>query len=205
MSSCQVYAISRRGMDHFRFFKFILGSEAWGNKTKKMYYSLLSLKMISLVLFPSALQPSMNFIISELVYCPARKFFWFQFLFVPDESSQRKSLALTDSPVHPIPPPPPHLEGLILVLSKWRTGQSWHYCYLLIQQIIFLEKMINFVDSVWSLKLLSTQHILLYLLKCLEIHNKTQVRMNSALLTNYWHWFTIQFDKPSIKFENNKH
>jgi len=33
-----------------------------------MYYSLLSLKMISFVLFPQASQPSMNFNISELVY-----------------------------------------------------------------------------------------------------------------------------------------
>ena len=82
------------------------------------------------------------------------------------------------------PPPAPHLKGLISISSKWWTTQSWHYCYLLIQQIIFLEKMINFIDSVWSLKLLSTQHILLYLLKCLKIHNKTQVRMNSALFTH---------------------
>ena len=149
-----------------------------------MYYSLLSLRMISFVLFPKALQPSMNFNISELVYCPARKFFWFQFLFVPYESSRRKSLTLSDSPVYPLPTPIPHLEGLISISSKWWTRQSWHYCYLLIQQIIFLEKMINFIDSVWSLKLLSTQHILLYLLKCLKNHNKTQVRMNSALVTN---------------------
>ena len=149
-----------------------------------MYYSLLSLRMISFVLFPKALQPSMNFNISELVYCPARKFFWFQFLFVPYESSRRKSLTLSDSPVYPLPTPVPHLEGLISISSKWWTRQSWHYCYLLIQQIIFLEKMINFIDSVWSLKLLSTQHILLYLLKCLKNHNKTQVRMNSALVTN---------------------
>ena len=35
MSSCQVHAISRRGMDHFRYIKFILGSKARGNKTKK--------------------------------------------------------------------------------------------------------------------------------------------------------------------------
>ena len=35
MLSCQVYAISRRGMNHFRYIKFILGSKAWGNKTKK--------------------------------------------------------------------------------------------------------------------------------------------------------------------------
>ena len=49
--------------------KFILDFEAWGNKTtKKMYHSLLSLKMISFVLFPQASQPSMNFNISELVY-----------------------------------------------------------------------------------------------------------------------------------------
>ena len=49
--------------------KFILGSEAWGNKTKEMYYLLLSLKMIYFPLFPQASQPSMNFNISELVYC----------------------------------------------------------------------------------------------------------------------------------------
>ena len=42
----------------------MLGSEAGGNKTKEMYYSLLSLKMISFVLFPQALQPN----VSELVY-----------------------------------------------------------------------------------------------------------------------------------------
>ena len=34
-----------------------------------MYYSLLSLKMISFVLLPQASQPSMNFNQSELVYC----------------------------------------------------------------------------------------------------------------------------------------
>ena len=55
-------------MDHFDKLEFILGSEAWRNKTKEMYYSLLSLKMISLVLFLQASQPSMNFNISELVY-----------------------------------------------------------------------------------------------------------------------------------------
>ena len=33
-----------------------------------MYYSFLSLKMISFVLFPQALEPSMNFNISKLVY-----------------------------------------------------------------------------------------------------------------------------------------
>ena len=34
-----------------------------------MYYLLLSLKMIYFPLFPQASQPSMNFNISELVYC----------------------------------------------------------------------------------------------------------------------------------------
>ena len=48
--------------------KIIFGSEAWGNKAKEMYYSLISLKMISFVLFPQAWQPNMNFNISELVY-----------------------------------------------------------------------------------------------------------------------------------------
>ena len=47
--------------------KFIRGSEAWGNKIKEMFYSSLSLKMISFVLFPQASQPCMNFNISELV------------------------------------------------------------------------------------------------------------------------------------------
>ena len=46
----------------------ILGSEAWRNKTKEMYYSLLSLKMISFVLFPQTSQPSMNFNILQLDY-----------------------------------------------------------------------------------------------------------------------------------------
>ena len=35
---------------------------------KEMYYLLLSLKMVSFVLFPQASLPSMNFNISELVY-----------------------------------------------------------------------------------------------------------------------------------------
>ena len=47
--------------------KFIPGSGARGNKTKEIYNSLLSLEMIHLVLFHQALQPSMNFNISELV------------------------------------------------------------------------------------------------------------------------------------------
>ena len=50
--------------------KFILGTKAWGNKTKEMYYSLLSLKMTFFVLYPQALQPSMNFNISKLIYSP---------------------------------------------------------------------------------------------------------------------------------------
>ena len=49
--------------------KFILGSVAWGSNTKEVYYSLLSLKVIPFVLIPQASQPSMNFNISELVYC----------------------------------------------------------------------------------------------------------------------------------------
>ena len=39
------------GQTNFAVLKFLLGPEAWGNKTKEMYYSLLSLKMISFVLF----------------------------------------------------------------------------------------------------------------------------------------------------------
>ena len=43
--------------------KFILGSKAWGNKTKEMYYSLLSLRKISFVLWPKPRSQC-----SELVY-----------------------------------------------------------------------------------------------------------------------------------------
>ena len=46
----------------------MLGSEAWENKTNEMYYLLLRLNMISFVLLPQALQPSMNCNIPELVY-----------------------------------------------------------------------------------------------------------------------------------------
>ena len=49
-------------------FVHVLGYEAQGNKTKEMYYSLLSLKMIPFVLFPQASEPSVNFKILKLVY-----------------------------------------------------------------------------------------------------------------------------------------
>ena len=49
-----------------------VGSEAWGNKTKEVCYSLLSLKMISFGLFPQASPPRMNFNISKLVYSAKR-------------------------------------------------------------------------------------------------------------------------------------
>ena len=44
----------------FDILKSILGSEGWGNKTKEMYYSFLSLKMISFDFddFFQASQPS---------------------------------------------------------------------------------------------------------------------------------------------------
>ena len=38
--------------NNFDMLKFIVGPEAWGNKTKETYYLLLRLKMISFVLFP---------------------------------------------------------------------------------------------------------------------------------------------------------
>ena len=47
-------------------FTLFFGSNAWGHKTKETYYSLLSLKMITFVLFPQASQPSMNFHVSEI-------------------------------------------------------------------------------------------------------------------------------------------
>ena len=197
-------------MDHFRLNSY-LAPRLGGIKQKKFVLFIAEPQDDFFCFIPSSPEAKYEFYYIRIIllfYCPARKFFWFQFLFVPYESSRRKSPAplVTALSTHSPPPTTPNpIEGLISISSKWWTRQSWHYCYLLIQQIIFLEKMINFVDSVWSLKFLSTQHILLYLFKCLKIHNKTQVRMNSALVTHYkWHWFAVQIDKPSIKFENNK-
>ena len=45
----------------FSIFKIHTWVRGLRNKTKQMYYSLLSLKMISFVLFPQASEPSMNF------------------------------------------------------------------------------------------------------------------------------------------------
>ena len=44
---------SKDKTNHFRYIKILTCSETEGNKTKEMYYSLLSLKMISFVLSPS--------------------------------------------------------------------------------------------------------------------------------------------------------
>ena len=54
--------------DHFRYIEIHTWLQGLGNKSKEMYHLLLSLKMISFVFFPKAMQPSMNFNISQLVY-----------------------------------------------------------------------------------------------------------------------------------------
>ena len=54
-------------IDHFRYIEIYTWLQGLGNKSKEMYHLLLSLKMISFVFFPQAMQPSMNFNISELV------------------------------------------------------------------------------------------------------------------------------------------
>ena len=49
--------------------KFILGCEAWGNRTKNhLEAQQLINKYISFVLFPQASEPSMNFNVSKMVY-----------------------------------------------------------------------------------------------------------------------------------------
>ena len=55
------------GRKRINILKIVLVSEALENTAKEMYYSLLTLKMISFVLFPQASQPRMNFNISKLV------------------------------------------------------------------------------------------------------------------------------------------
>ena len=52
----------------FDILKFILGSEAWGNKTKELILRLSNESYISFVSFPQASEPSMNFNISKTVY-----------------------------------------------------------------------------------------------------------------------------------------
>ena len=54
-------------MDHFRDIEIHIWLRGVGEKTREVYYSLLSLMMISFVLFPQASQPSLNFNILELV------------------------------------------------------------------------------------------------------------------------------------------
>ena len=56
-----VIVLERNVIDHFNILKFILGSEAWGSRTKEMYYSLLSLKMFSFVLLPPSLAAKYEF------------------------------------------------------------------------------------------------------------------------------------------------
>ena len=45
----------------FELLKFILGSAAEGNKTKEMNYSSLNPYAISFLLYPTTLQPNMDF------------------------------------------------------------------------------------------------------------------------------------------------
>ena len=51
----------------FEIYEIHIWLRGVGEKTREMYFSLLSLKMISFVLFPQASLPSLNFNISELV------------------------------------------------------------------------------------------------------------------------------------------
>ena len=59
---------------NFDILKFILGSEAWGNKTKEITLRSSIELFISFVLFHQASEPSMNFNISKLVFW-ARNFY----------------------------------------------------------------------------------------------------------------------------------
>ena len=54
-------------IDQFLFFKMDFWPRGLGNKTKEMNCSLLSLRIIYFVLFPQALEPSMNFNMSKVV------------------------------------------------------------------------------------------------------------------------------------------
>ena len=51
----------------FDVLKFILSSAAWGNKTKEIYYSLVSLKMIVFCFIPPSLGVKNEFNISKMV------------------------------------------------------------------------------------------------------------------------------------------
>ena len=53
---------------------------------------------------PSSPEAKYEFYYYQNCYCQARRFFWCHFPFVLYESSRGKSPALSDSPVHPLPP-----------------------------------------------------------------------------------------------------
>ena len=72
----------------------MLGSEAWSDKTKEMYYSLQSLKMISFILFPQASQQKTNFNISELVYSSSFKIYCFFYIYIYHITSILKAYML---------------------------------------------------------------------------------------------------------------
>ena len=52
----------------FDMLKFILGTEAWGNKTKEVILRLRNESYISFVSFLQASEPSMNFNIPKMLY-----------------------------------------------------------------------------------------------------------------------------------------
>ena len=123
-----MYAISRRGMDHFRFIKFILGSEACGNKTKKciihcwasrwflLFYSLKPCSQVWILLYR-------NWSIVQLGSSFGSSFFLFP-MKVAGGNPQPLVTALCTHYPTPTPNPLPHLEDLISILPKWRASKT---------------------------------------------------------------------------------
>ena len=123
-----MYAISRRGMDHFRFIKFILGSEACGNKTKKciihcwasrwflLFYSLKPCSQVWILLYR-------NWSIVQLGSSFGSSFFLFPMKAAGGNPQPLVTALCTHYPT-PTPTPLPHLEDLISISPKWRASKT---------------------------------------------------------------------------------
>ena len=70
--SCLTIFVSKKHSLH-ESISYLLGSEAWGNKTKEMYNSLLVLNISFFLLFLQASKPSRKFNIWKMVRIEVRK------------------------------------------------------------------------------------------------------------------------------------
>ena len=125
ISSCQYMQLVGGEWTIFDLLNSYLALRLGGIKQKKFVLFIAEPQDDFFCFIPSSPEAKYEFYYIRIIllfYCPARKFFWFQFLFVPYESSWWKSPALSDSPVHPLPTPRPPLKrphfNIIKMMNK---------------------------------------------------------------------------------------